>query len=109
MPATTATWRHASIGSPGNRREGRNLLGRLLFVAFFFEVGLLLVVLPWSSFWEQNYFAYAWPWIRPILTNDFVRGAVSGLGFVNLFAGVAELVPVLALRDRSDAPTQVRP
>ena len=91
---------NASIGSPKCRPEGRVLLRRLFLVAFFFEVGLLLVVLPWSGFWERNYFAYAWPSLRPVLANNFVRGAVSGLGFVNLVAGFAELVPVFVVRDR---------
>jgi hypothetical protein len=62
----------------------------------------LLIVLPWSTFWESNYFGYAWPAIGPLLTNDFVRGAVSGLGVVNVVAGFAELMPTLALRNRSD-------
>ena len=30
---------------------------RLIYVAFFLEVGLLLIVLPWSAFWDRNYFA----------------------------------------------------
>ena len=72
---------------------------RLLAVVFFIEVGLLLIVLPWSSFWDRNYFAYAWPELQPILTNDFLRGAVSGLGFLNLFAGFFELAPVFTARD----------
>ena len=45
----------------------------------------------WPAFWEHNYFALAWPPLRTILTNNFVRGAVSGLGIVNLFAGFADL------------------
>ena len=54
---------------------------------FFVQVGLLLVVMPWwPAFWEHNYFALAWPPLRTLLTNNFVRGAVSGLGVVNLFA-----------------------
>jgi hypothetical protein len=78
-------------------------------------VGLLLIVLPWSTFWERNYFAYAWPALRPLLDNNFVRGAVTGLGVLNLFAGFAELVPVFAVREPHDVPfsdgadTQVRP
>jgi len=32
------------------------------------------------------------------LTNNFVRGAVSGLGVVNLFAGFADLALLLAAR-----------
>jgi len=37
-----------------------------------------------------------------LLSNDFVRGAVSGIGLVNLFAGAAELAPVF-LQDSADA------
>jgi len=74
-------------------------LRRLLFVAFFVEVGLLLIVLPWSSFWERNYFAYALPILRPLLTNNYLRGAVSGLGVLNLLAGFAELAFVFTARE----------
>lgn len=73
-----------------------------MFVAFFLEVGLLLIVLPWSAFWEHNYFAGAWPPLQQILTNNYVRGGVTGLGLVNLFAGFTELALVFASR-----PTQV--
>jgi len=72
---------------------------RLLLVAFFVEVGLMLIVLPWSIFWERNYFAAAWPGLRIVLTNDFVRGAVSGLGVLNLLAGLSELAPVFTPRE----------
>jgi hypothetical protein len=58
-------------------------------------------VLPWSAFWERNYFAAAWPPLQRVLTNNFVRGAVTGLGLVNLFAGFADLALVLAGRPRS--------
>ena len=48
--------------------------------------------MPWSpTFWEHNYFAMAWPPLRTLLNNEFVRGAVSGLGVVNLFAGFADI------------------
>jgi hypothetical protein len=69
---------------------------------FFFEVGLLLLVLPWSSLWEANYFALAWPFLQPFLANNFVRGAVTGLGVVNLVVGLADLARVIAPREPSD-------
>jgi hypothetical protein len=40
-----------------------------------------------------------WPVLSTILSNNFVRGAVSGLGVVNLFAGFAELASLLNVRD----------
>ena len=67
---------------------------------FFVQVGLLLIVMPWwPAFWEHNYFALAWPPLRTLLTNNFVRGAVSGLGVVNLFAGFADLAYLFGARD----------
>jgi hypothetical protein len=38
------------------------------------------------------------------MTNDFVRGAVTGLGVVNLFAGFADLARLFPIRGRHDAP-----
>jgi hypothetical protein len=63
-------------------------------------VGLLLVFLPWSAFWERNYFAGLVPSIDWVLRNYFVRGAVSGLGLVNLAAGLTELFSVFSSRRR---------
>ena len=68
---------------------------RLFYIAFFLESGLLLVVLPWSAFWTGNYFVIRWPVISPWLANDFVRGGVTGIGLVNLAAGVADIIPLV--------------
>ena len=92
-----------STGSTECRRGGKHLIRRLVYVAFFLEVGLLLVVLPWSTFWDNNYFVLKWPAIRPFLTNHFVRGGVTGLGGVNLAAGFADLSLVFASRESRDA------
>ena len=90
------------IGSAGFGQGDSILVRRLLYAAFFLEVGLLLIVLPWSAFWERNYFASLWPLARSFVSNNFVRGAVTGLGVVNLVMGFAELVPIFAARDRPD-------
>ena len=71
---------------------------RLLLIVFYVEVGLVLAVAPWSAYWERNYFAGILPVLHAILTNDFFRGAVSGLGLVNLAAAIAELRSLLAGR-----------
>jgi hypothetical protein len=71
-----------------------------VYVAFLLEVGLLLIVLPWSGFWEQNYFANTWPPLLALLRNNYVRGAVSGLGLVNLCGGFADLALIFAARER---------
>lgn len=68
---------------------------RLALVVFFFEVGVVLIFIPWSAFWDRNYFAQLAPSLQSTITNNFVRGAVSGLGIVNVVAGLAELVAVV--------------
>ncbi len=72
---------------------------RLLFVFYFLEVGLALDVLPWwpPAIWDRNYFVQAIPAIGSIARNDYVRGAVSGLGLVTLLAGIAELFSLFRL------------
>ena len=67
------------------------------------ETGLLLVLIPWSAFWERNYFAELWPSLQAFLTNNFVRGAVTGLGVVNALAGCFELLSMYAARSTGPA------
>jgi hypothetical protein len=81
---------------------------RLLLVAFFLEVGFALIVVPWSSFWDQNYFAHLVPPLEAFMANNFVRGAVSGLGLINLSAGMAELVSMVVARG-ADRPASISP
>ena len=77
---------------------------RVLLAAFFLEIGFVLACVPWSTYWDRNYFAQAVPAVHGIMTNDFVRGAVTGLGVVNIAVAVGELVSLLAAR-RGQEPT----
>jgi len=77
---------------------------RTLFIAFFFEIGFALLVVPWSAFWDRNYFAEALPPVHAFITNNFVRGAVSGLGLINIVAGLGEIITVLIARNM-ESPT----
>ena len=71
---------------------------RLLLTIFFFEVGLVLAVAPWSAYWERNYFAAVVPALHAVITNAYFRGAVSGLGVINLLAAASELRSLLSGR-----------
>jgi hypothetical protein len=77
-----------------------SVLSRLLFLAYFVEVGLVLLVVPWSPFWDRNYFFDLWPALATATRSNLVRGAVSGLGLINLWAAMAELVTLFGLRAR---------
>jgi hypothetical protein len=74
---------------------------RLLLTALFFEVGIVLSVVPWSVYWDRNYFAESVPLLHLLVTNNFVRGAVTGLGLLNLGTAIVELLSLFsARRDR---------
>ena len=57
-----------------------------------------MILIPWSAFWDRNYFVEAVPALGVLLTNNFVRGAVSGLGVVNLLAALGELADMFGAR-----------
>ena len=73
-----------------------------MFVALLLEAGLLLILIPWSTFWDRNYFGEVIPSLHAVLTNNFVRGGVSGLGLVNVLAAVAELTDLFVRRRQVD-------
>jgi hypothetical protein len=75
----------------------------LLLAALLLEAGLLLILIPWSAFWDRNYFAEVVPALEAVISNNFVRGAVSGLGVVNLLAALGELADLFGSRTRRDA------
>ena len=72
---------------------------------------MLLILIPWSTFWDRNYFGEAIPVMREVLTNNFVRGAVSGLGLVTVLAALGVLADLFLSRRRSyglpDEPSRV--
>ncbi len=63
----------------------------LLSIVSSLLVGLVLVVAPWTSLWEANWLLQPWPSLRIVLLSGFARGAVSGLGLVNVLVALADL------------------
>lgn len=68
---------------------------RLLIIALLIELGLLLIVVPWSTYWDRNYFAQVSPVVAAVITNNYVRGGITGLGALNLVTAIAELAALL--------------
>ena len=81
---------------------------RLFLVLCFFEIGVVLIVIPWLAFWDRNYFAQLAPPLQALITNNFVRGAVSGLGLINISAGLVELASIVLERS-ADRPASIKP
>ena len=78
----------------------------MLFIALLLETGLLLVLIPWSAFWDQNYLARIVPGLGALIVNNYVRGAVSGLGLVNMWSALAELADLVASRTAGTNETE---
>jgi len=57
---------------------------RILLLLLWLTLGLALILAPWSEMWETNYFLYQYPSLAFFLKNHYLRGAVSGLGFMNV-------------------------
>jgi hypothetical protein len=59
---------------------------------------LLLVLIPWSAFWDRNFFIESSPALRALLTSNYTRGAITGLGLVNVWTALAELADLFCGR-----------
>jgi hypothetical protein len=63
----------------------------LLFIVFCLELGMFLVIFPWSDFWERSFYSEFAPEWRLYWDNAYLRGAVSGLGIVNVYISLLEI------------------
>jgi hypothetical protein len=72
----------------------------IFFILICFEIGILLVILPWvpTPSWNENYLLVLaadkmhWPWLALALKSGYARGAVTGLGLLNILLGVWEIM-----------------
>ena len=63
----------------------------ILFITFCLEIGFFLLVFPWTEYWDSNYFSRLLPAMGPLWDNMYLRGAISGLGVVNLYISFLEM------------------
>lgn len=76
----------------------------ILYVLVCLEVGIFLLLVPWSAIWERNYFLQAFPSLRPLVLAPAFRGAVAGLGLANIYWGLSELLSRRRGRAAAAAP-----
>jgi hypothetical protein len=58
---------------------------RVLFSLDVFLLGVLLILIPWMGYWDHNFFLEKYPGLIPYLLHPSVRGAVTGLGALDIF------------------------
>lgn len=82
------------------------LLSSVLFVIFCFELGMFLLVYPWTSAWTENSISLLAParledvW-RHLWNSSYARGGVSGMGLVNIWIAIAEVFRMFGARGKS--------
>jgi hypothetical protein len=74
------------------RRWARqNRVWTICFAIFCVEIGAFLTVFPWLESWRLNHFPTMFPWALGLWEDPYLRGAVSGLGLVNLIIAAAQV------------------
>jgi hypothetical protein len=65
----------------------------VLLVVTCIYIGLLLMVLPWSRYWQENHFLAMLPerWAA-WLQSGAARGVVSGFGLLDIWIGLSEAI-----------------
>jgi hypothetical protein len=61
-----------------------------LFVLVSAVAGVLLVLLPWTPEWTDNYLLLTFPNLRTVVSSGFFRGLCSGLGLLDIWIGFWE-------------------
>jgi len=60
------------------------------FVLLSATAGVLLLILPWTPEWTDNYLLLSFPWLRTFFSSGFCRGLCSGLGLLDIWIGFWE-------------------
>lgn len=67
-------------------------LAAVVFCIFCLELGVFLLVYPWlGHLWDRNWFLRLRPDWEPFLLSQQFRGAISGLGVLNLIIAFIEI------------------
>jgi hypothetical protein len=69
-----------------------HIVGAAALIGVCTAMGLFLLVFPWSAFWEANSIVLEVPAVQGYWSSPYLRGAVSGLGLLNLFFALVDLV-----------------
>jgi hypothetical protein len=84
-PPPPATYR-----SPSALQVWMHRLSVFLFVLISAVAGVLLIILPWTPEWTDNYLLLSFPALRSVVSNGFFRGLCSGLGLLDIWIGFWE-------------------
>jgi hypothetical protein len=102
-PRTTST---ATVEEPPRVTVWMHRISLVIYVIFCVEVGMLLAALPWMRIWTENSLVFGYPTLKAVLQHGFVRGAVTGIGLLDIFLGIWEAVHYRESRNPSPDAAQ---
>jgi hypothetical protein len=88
---------HSQVEAPPQpevpfRVSWQSRLLSISFAIFAFEIGLFLVIFPWlGDAWNTNFFESLSPSVQALWDGPYFRGAVSGLGLVNIYIALLQI------------------
>ena len=80
----------ASAPPPSGVELWMHRISVFLFVLISAVAGVLLIILPWTPEWTDNYLLLTFPSLRSVVSNGFFRGICSGLGLLDIWIGFWE-------------------
>ena len=89
-PGRLLTVNSENQSQPGPHHRVWRRLQSLVFILFCLEMGIVLALFPWSALWERNYFFSLAPRWTEIFFSSYLRGAISGVGVLNVWIALSE-------------------
>jgi hypothetical protein len=80
----------AGAREPGRVQLWLHRTSVFLFVLISAVAGVLLIILPWTPEWTDNYLLLSYPGLRTWVSSGFFRGICSGLGLLDIWIGFWE-------------------
>lgn len=85
-------------GAPPQTVPQRSVVSKLLgllLVIICFEIGVFLIAFPWMDAWGTSSIPAWSPALLDLWENNYFRGALSGLGIVNVWISFLEMLRLL--------------
>jgi hypothetical protein len=70
-------------------------MAMLLTITSSLLVGMLLVLVPWTTLWDANTVLQRLPALRSLVLSGVARGVITGLGLVNVLLAVHDVIGLL--------------
>ena len=86
-PGAAESW----MADESGRFRWYHKAGALLYIFFCFEIGVFLLLYPWSPWWGESFFSGLIPAWYEWWNSPYFRGAISGLGVIDIGISFTEL------------------